>query len=196
MRDIYINKLKEYFPNNPFQETTLFDNFLYVYDDNIEHKTFMVNTKVDNSFEIENKLAEVSHICIDGDFIEFGKQDYSGNGYSQKRPDSMVFNDIELLIVELKSNVTFDTEDKTKWGEFSNGLKKMSDFWNFLIKGFVDNQDDIKNYYNLDNIKPIICMSFYPSFERRRNSQRFNQIEKFRIETGLKVLSKSEYVFN
>ena len=50
-------------------------------------------------------------------------------------------------------------------------------------------------FYSNDNIIPIICMRYGPNIHPRRNVQRNNEKEKFRIETQLKIQSISEYEF-
>lgn len=189
MREAFVEKITEVFTSRSFQETTLNDENLYVYDDDTQKVTIMTSSFVEKSFHIENSnINRVTHICIDGDFIPFGQYDYVGDNQERGRNDFIAFNDGVLLFVELKLNVSEETTDKGKWKNFSKGMKQLEDFIKYFMENF-----PVYSFYDENNVKAIVCMSFYPSFEARKNTQRNGEINKFYEETGIRIIATTSF---
>ncbi len=199
MREQFISNLRTVFSEHNFTETTLANNLLFVYETaglNLEglYKAFTVMTNITpetKHFEIINNIAEneVTHICIDGDFIAYGQEKYDINSfkYSEGRPDFIAFDDNTFLFVELKLNqedVTFSNEN-TKWKSFFKGANQILDFVNFLRgRGF-----EIKNYYS--KIYGVIAMRFEPNFSS--NTQRNTIRLKISQQLGFPITAQNYF---
>lgn len=171
---------------------------LYAYDCSSSRRTFLVESDAnkDKSLKIINKRGcEIIHICIDGGIIRYGLEDYVGDGVPRGRCDCMIFNNNELLLVEFKMDVEPSTKDKTLWKNFSHAMTQIKDFFLYLKASLQQGGEDISTFYSNDNIIPIICMKYGPNIHPKRNVQRNNEKEKFRVETQLKIQSFCEYEF-
>lgn len=205
MREQFISNLRAVFSEHNFTETTLVDNLLFVYEtagiDFLGYaKIFTVMTTIApeiRNFEIINTIAEnqITHICIDRDFIPYGQQKYDVNNIARKdgRPDFVVFDDNNFLFVELKLNqedATFNKED-TKWSKFFEGANQILDFVNFLRgNGF-----EIKDYCS--KVCGIVAMRFEPNFsiKTRGNSARNSTIFKISQKLGFKIIAQNYFEF-
>jgi hypothetical protein len=206
MQDKIIRDLRSVFSDHSFTETTLTGTPLRIYEtkgkDSAGHSikfTVMTNAKPEErTFEITNLEEEnkVTHICVDGDFIPYGKYKYDENSQVEKdgRPDCIVFDDSTFLFVELKleqEDATFGKED-TKWKRLLEGANQILDFVNFLrAKGF-----NVADYYS--QINAVICMRFEPNFSilSRGNSARNSVRVKISNELGFPVLAQNQFEFN
>ena len=205
MREQFISNLRTVFSEHNFTETTLANNLVFVYETaGLDlaglYRIFTVISNIEpaiKNFEIINTIAEneITHICIDGDFITYGQAKYDVNSlkYSDGRPDFIAFDDNTFLFVELKLNqedATFSKEN-TKWSKFSEGANQILDFVNFLRKrGF-----EIKSYYSI--IYGVVAMRFEPDFsiKTRGNSARNNEIFKISQKLGFKIIAQNHFEF-
>ena len=200
MREQLISNLRTILSEHNFTETTLADNLLFVYEIaglDLEglHRIFTIMSNVApeiRHFEIINTIAEnqITHICIDGDFINYGQAKYDTNSlkYSDGRPDFIAFDDNTFLFVELKLNqedASFDKGDN-KWKAFFKGANQILDFVSFLRgRGF-----EIKNYYS--KIYGVIAMRFELNPPNTaRNSEKF----KIRQKLGFEVIAQNHFEF-
>lgn len=157
MREAFIEKLKELSPGFDFTETLLDNDRLFVYDVTREDEsgrrqsfTEMLDAPTgDRCFQIENPKLEniVAHVCIDGDLIPYGQENYdsANTEFSQGRPDFMIFDNDTFLVVEMKTeqeDLSFDKE-KTLWKTFFKGIGQIIDFVKFLRRNGIE----IKTYY-------------------------------------------------
>lgn len=198
MRNDFCSIIQTIYTSNPYTIDRLCDIFLYVYDCNSSKRTIFTISDVnkDKSLKITNKRKnEIIHICIDGGIIEYGLEDYVGDGVTRGRCDCMIFDDNKLLLVEFKMEVEPLAKDKTLWKNFSHAMKQIKDFFLYLKDSLQQEGKELNTFYSNDNIIPIICMKYGPNMHSRRNVQRNNEKEKFREETQLKIKSTCEYEF-
>lgn len=192
--------LKSVFRSHSFTETRLPDEFLFAHEVSevndlgkiIRKYTKITNIQPNNRhFKVKNTEigTETVHICIDGDFIPYGKAKYNNlrpDVYSEGRPDSLIFNNKTLVFLELKVDQEETTESKEdpKWKKFSEGANQILDFVNFLK----DNGLEIKSYYS--NVFAVVCFRFEPNFSLLRgNSQRNGQRVKLREKLGFDLIA-------
>ncbi len=193
-----------------FTETMLDDNNLYVFEtektdvNNVIHKfTIMKNTvPLKLYFHAINKPNNlVTHICIDGDIIPFRQEKYNPNSllHSDGRPDFMLFDDLNLLFVELKVEQlesSFD-KDKTKWKLFSKAMHQIVDFIEFLKIELNIIGKTLFDIYPNDLIKGIICMRFEPDLSPlKRNTQRNNERLKLSNQIGFEIIAQKHIDLN
>ena len=196
MRHYLCSKIGPIFTSNPYTIDFLSDQILFAYDCKTSNRTYFTaaSTNQDKSIKINNPLGkEIIHICIDGGLIRHGLKDYVGDGKPRGRCDCMIFNDDKLLLIEFKMDVQELTRDKTLWKTFSHAMKQIKEFFKHLESSLNQNGDDIFTLYSKENIIPIICMKNQPTFHPRRNAQRNNEKERFRIDTSLKIELLCEY---
>lgn len=138
---------------------------------------------------INQNLNKTAHICIDGDFITFGREKYNINSlsFSDGRPDSLVFNNKKVLFLELKVDQEDDTESKEdpKWKKFFEGARQILDFVIFLR----DNGFEIESYNS--DIYAVVCFRFEPNFSiiSNGNTQRNNERFKISQKLGFRLLA-------
>ncbi len=198
MRNNFCDTIQTIYTSNPYTIDRLCGTTLYAYDCSSSRRTFLVESDAnkDKSLKIINKRGcEIIHICIDGGIIRYGLEDYVGDGVPRGRCDCMIFNNNELLLVEFKMDVEPSTKDKTLWKNFSHAMTQIKDFFLYLKASLQQGGEDISTFYSNDNIIPIICMKYGPNIHPKRNVQRNNEKEKFRVETQLKIQSFCEYEF-
>lgn len=198
MRNNFCDTIQTIYTSNPYTIDCLCGTTLYAYDCSSSRRTFLVESDAnkDKSLKITNKRGcEIIHICIDGGIIRYGLEDYVGDGVPRGRCDCMIFNNNKLLLVEFKMDVEPSTKDKTLWKNFSHAMTQIKDFFLYLKASLQQGGEDISTFYSNDNIIPIICMKYGPNIHPKRNVQRNNEKEKFRVETLLKIQSFCEYEF-
>jgi hypothetical protein len=205
MQDKIIRDLRSVFSEHSFTETTLPGTPLNIYETKGKDSegysikfTVMTNAEPEErTFKITNLEEEnkITHICIDGDFIPYGKEKYDENSTKRKdgRPDCIVFDDKTFLFVELKleqEEISFGKED-TKWKRLFEGANQILDFVNFLrARGF-----EVENYYS--QISAVICMRFEPNFsiKSRGNSARNGERVKISQKLGFEILAQNHFEF-
>lgn len=188
----FIDTIKSIFVSNPYEIVSLNKEYVFVYDDCVQKCTFMLSEDIhpDITMKIINhNFKEVSHVCIDGGLIKHGLSDYVGDGQPHGRNDCMVFSDEELLLIELKMDVSVESKDKTRWSRFSDAMHQISDFYLYLVEKMEEKDEPITTYYTISAIHPIISMKNQP----RPSAQRNNEKEKFRLATKLKIETTTEY---
>lgn len=198
MRNTFCSKLKMLYNSSSYDVDRLEDSVIYVYDCQESKRTF-ITTSSDNAVKslklVNDNNYEIVHICVDGGLIEYGLEDYVGDGVVRGRCDCMLFNDNKLLLVEFKMNVNPTSEDSNLWRHYRHAMAQIRDFFLYLRSSFERGNDDLHRYYSVDNITPIICMKVTPNIHPRRNAQRNNEKERFRLATNLKIQSMCEYTF-
>lgn len=176
---------------------------MYAFDINDAHHTsFTIDAEMkEKSFTLINQESPitVTHVCVDGGLIEWGKEDYVGDGKKHGRNDCLLITDNQLLFIELKTNVTTEN-DKRIWRNFNDGAGEIKDFYLFLRDLLAESGTPISDYYPElnSNVHAFVCIDPYPkiTFEPRKipNTQRMNELEKFRVQTGgLKVFPQKIY---
>lgn len=168
---------------------TLSSPSMYGYDVKEDKRTYLTDNTQDagKGIDISNPSSKtLNHVCVDGGLVTYGLPDYVGDGKPHGRFDSMLFTDTHLLLIEYKMDSTTEI-DKNKWGTFSSGMDQIRDYYLHLKNLISATGDSISNYFSADSIIPIVCMSNLPKMNPRINAQRFTQIEKFRLQTGLKI---------
>ncbi len=201
MREAFIEKLKELSPDFDFTETLLDNDRLFVYDVTREDEsgrrqsfTEMLDAPTgDRCFQIENPKLEniVAHVCIDGDLIPYGQENYdsANTEFSQGRPDFMIFDNDTFLVVEMKTeqeDLSFDKE-KTLWKTFFKGIGQIIDFVKFLRRNGIE----IKTYY--PQAKAIVCMRFLP--QSAANAQRNTELVKRTMQLGFPITQHNHQNF-
>lgn len=168
---------------------SLSSSTMYGYDVKSDKRTYLTDNECDagRGLDILNPDAKsLNHVCVDGGMVTYGLADYIGDGLSHGRFDSMLFTDSLLLLVEYKMDLTTE-KDKNKWGAFSEGMKQIKDYYLHLKRSIQANGDSINNYWADELIIPFVCMKRQPQMNPRANAQRFREMEKFRMDTGLKI---------
>lgn len=196
MRNSFCAKLESLFTANPYDIDRLSDTILYAYDCKQSQRTFLTASAefCEKSLKItNNKQDEIVHICVDGGLIQYGLEDYIGDGKKHGRCDCIIFDNDRLLLVEFKMDVKPLTMDKTLWGNFSSAMTQIKDFYLYLKDRFLQSGNDLHEFYTTTNIIPIICMKYTPNIHPKRNAQRNNEKERFRMATNLKIQSFCEY---
>lgn len=196
MRNPFCAKVQSLFTANTYDIERLGDSILYAYDCKQSQRTFFTASAefCEKSLKITNdSLHEIVHICVDGGLIQYGLEDYIGDGKKHGRCDCLIFDDNKLLLVEFKMDVEPLTKDKTLWGNFSHAMTQIKDFYLYLKERFLQSGDDLHVFFANTNIIPIICMKHTPNIHPKRNAQRNNEKEKFRMATNLKIHSCCEY---
>jgi hypothetical protein len=186
--------IRTIFVSNPYDITISKCECLYVYDDKFLKQTFMSsnNTFSNKSMQLLNPSNhKVKHICVDGGLIKHGLFDYVGDGLRHGRNDCMVFTDTELLIIELKMDVSEESLDKTRWGRYSEAMSQISDFYMYLLNRLEEIKSPMNLFFIQSAIHPIICMKNPPKASAQRN----NEKEKFRVKTKLKIETITSYKF-
>lgn len=197
MVDKFILDFKNKFNNHYFSEKILTNKDLFVFEtseinnDNkrIKYTKLSAEMPANRHFKINNNQINnpIAHICIDGDFIEYGNEKYDNlsEKFSQGRPDSIVFDNAKFLFLELKleqEDLTWTKED-AKWKLFFEGAKQILDFVIFLK----NNLFEISEYYS--TIFAVVCMRFEPDFSTisRGNSARNTEIFKISQKLGFEI---------
>lgn len=169
--------------------TSLSSGEMYGYDVKAEERTYMTDSILDKDkgLVVSNPLSkELHHVCVDGGLVKYGLYDYVGDGEPHGRFDSILYTEEKVLFVEYKMESTSD-KDKTKWARFSDGMNQIADYFVHMLLLIQLKSDDFWNYYSKENVIPFICMSNIPNMNPRVNAQRFAEMEKFRLRTGLKI---------
>ena len=177
------------------------DNMMYLFDEHFQNvfgikdgRTYLTSddTNREKSLIVKNpKRKEIVHICVDGGVIEFGKDDYVGDGQPHGRPDCMIFSDDKLIFVELKTEMQTNKDEK-RWRRYSEALNQLQDFLcNYFYPKYAEHSDSLENYYKRGNYFSVVCMKTAPTISER-NTQRQNRQEAFRIATNMKVMSTTE----
>jgi len=177
------------------------DNMMYLFDEHFQNvfgikdgRTYLTSddTNREKSLIVKNpKRKEIVHICVDGGVIEFGKDDYVGDGQPHGRPDCMIFSDDKLIFVELKTEMQTNKDEK-RWRRYSEALNQLQDFLcNYFYPKYAEHSDSLENYYKRGNYFSVVCMKAAPTISER-NTQRQNRQEAFRIATNMKVMSTTE----
>lgn len=198
MRNNFCSKIQALFTATPYSIDRLSESIIYAYDCKQSQCTFFTTSADfhDKALKIiNNNNNEIVHICVDGGLIEYGLEDYVGDGIVRGRCDCIIFDDNKLLLVEFKMDVDSLTKDKTLWKSFSHAMNQIKDFYIFLKENFLQSGDDLQTFYTSSNIIPVICMKNTPNIHPKRNAQRNNEKEKFRLSTNLKIQSFCEYNF-
>lgn len=196
MRNAFCTKVESLFTANPYDIERLNDAILYAYDSKQSKRTIFTTSAEfrEKSLKITNNSQhEIVHICVDGGLIQYGLEDYIGDGKKHGRCDCIIFDNNRLLLVEFKMDVEPLTKDKTLWGNFSHAMNQIKDFYLYLKDRFLQSGDDLHLFYENTNIIPIICMKYTPNIHPKRNAQRNNEKERFRMATNLKIQSFCEY---
>ena len=204
MRNAFASSVKRNLSSFRDTEMRGQDSIMYVFDEKFQNalgqrdgRTYLTpdDTNKDNALTIENLLnKEIVHICIDGGVIQYGKDDYVGDGQPHGRLDCMVFSDDKLVFVELKMNMQTNL-DKRRWEKYSDALNQLQDFiCNYFYPKYAMHNDSIENYYKRNNYYSVICMKTAPNIGDR-NTQRQNRQEAFRIATNMKVISTTKVTF-
>lgn len=206
MQDKIIPDLRSVFSDHTFTETAFTGTPLFIYEtkgeDSKGHSikfTVMTNTESkEKTFEVINleEGNKITHICIDGDFIPYGKEKYDKKSLKKKdgRPDCIVFDDKKFLFVELKleqEDTTFGKED-TKWSKFFEGANQILDFVNFLrVNGLIIEDYFLQTY-------AVVSMRFEPNFSimSRGNSARNGERVKISKKLGFGVVAQNYFMFN
>lgn len=198
MRNTFCSKLMTIYDSSSYSIDCHEDSVLYVYDCQESRRTFITASSdcADKSLKVTNdNNYEIVHICVDGGLIEYGLEDYVGDGIIRGRCDCMLFDNNKLLLVEFKMNVSSTSGDSNLWRHYRHAMVQIRDFFLYLRTSFEQGNDDLHKYYSIDNIIPIICMKTTPNIHPRRNAQRNNEKEKFRLATNLKIQTMCEYAF-
>jgi hypothetical protein len=202
-----LTNLKGTFLGNPFTEISFRHEFLFTYESvEINHAGSIIRkfTEMTNSLPSNrhfksrniNIESQTIHICIDGDFIEYGQENYDpfSASFSQGRPDSLIFNDQTFLFLELKVEqeaATVSKEDP-KWKKYFDGANQILDFVNFLRA----NNFEVNSLQY--NIYGVVCFRFEPDFSiiSNGNAQRNSQLLKISQKLGFMLVAHNhELIF-
>lgn len=191
----FLNALDRYKMEPDLYHSEETNDTLYGYDDKSLKRTFLVKQvqNISKVLTIHNlDSSTLHHICVDGGMVTYGLEDYVGDGEIRGRFDSMLFTDSLLILVEYKTDSTSD-QDGGRWKTFSKGMSQIQDYYLVLKSFFLNDGDSINNYFPDSRIIPFICMPNLPELKPRVNHQRLNNMEQFRLATGLKLQYGMEY---
>lgn len=157
----------------------------YIYDDLKDHRCHVCKTPKADALTVSGWQAY--HICVDGGLIRYGCRNYMWDfRFPQGRCDSIVFNRNDLWFIELKMNTT-SMLDNMLWKEMLEGMKQLSGFIYNLRYKMSKKHTPLERYYSVgedvNHQHCTICMKKYPTMNPTRN----NQLEKFRLQTKLKL---------
>lgn len=153
----------------------------YAYDDNTCHRCFVSKTFRPDALVINNWSAY--HVCVDGGLIRFGYHNTIPNfKCSQRRCDSMIFDNRNIWFVEFKMNAT-SILDLKLWEDLKDGMEQLKGFILDLRYKMAHKRTPLHRYFHLSNQHCTVCMHKYPLMNTKRNTY----LEKFRTETGIKV---------
>lgn len=153
----------------------------YIYDDKEIHRSCVYKAHRPDTLSANNWAAW--HICVDGGLIRYGCRNYMFSfKYPQGRCDSIVFDRRELWFVEFKMNATSNL-DVQLWNDLKDGMNQLMDFILNLRCKMGKKQTPLHRYYSEYHQHCTVCMNRYP----RMSNQRNNQLEIFRIRTGIKL---------
>lgn len=153
----------------------------YIYDDNAIHRSYVCKSYRPDTLSVNNWLSW--HICVDGGLIRYGCRNYMFNfKYPQGRCDSIIFDSKDLWFVEFKMNTTSNM-DAQLWDDLKDGMDQLKDFIVNLRCKMGQKQTPLHCYYSEYHQHCTVCMKQYP----RMSNQRNNQLEIFRIRTGIKL---------
>jgi hypothetical protein len=185
MRTNFINEITVKLAVSHFGVTELADPELFVLEvkttdaagHSIRQTRMEVTLPTSLHFKLRNAQPNnlVAHICVDGDLIPYGQEKYDHTSTKLKDgwPEAIVFDDHNLLFLELKLEQEDATEYKgdPKWKKFFEGVTQIEDFVGFLRS----NQLDIKAIFG--DIRAVVCMRFEPKFvsNTSRNSELFRR---------------------
>ena len=151
----------------------------YVYDDNTRHRCFVCKTPRPDALIVNNWNSY--HVCVDGGLIRYGY--HNSIQYfkcSQRRCDSMVFDNTDLWFVELKMNTT-SIIDVQLWEDLKDGMRQLKEFIIDLRCKMAHKRTPLHRYFRLSHQHCTVCMKTYPAMSVQRN----NHLEEFRLETGI-----------
>lgn len=153
----------------------------YIYDDNAIHRSYVCQSYRPDTLSVNNWLSW--HICVDGGLIRYGCRNYMFNfKYPQGRCDSIIIDSKDLWFVEFKMNTTSNM-DAQLWDDLKYGMNQLMDFIVNLRCKMGQKQTPLHRYYSEYHQHCTVCMKQYP----RMSNQRNNQLEIFRIRTGIKL---------
>lgn len=153
----------------------------YVYDDQAKHCCYVCKTPRLDALVVNNWSAY--HVCVDGGLIRFGCVNYmADNNCPKGRCDSLVFDEKDLWFVEFKMNTT-TVLDRQLWDDMKDGMKQLKAFIINLRCKMAAKRAPLYRYYSISHQHCTVCMKQYPVMNNGRN----NELEKFRMETGVKV---------
>lgn len=194
----FLELLEKFKQTDSLQYSNETNEVLFGFDDENGH-TFLTSSEEDfeKGLRIVNRSKlKIHHVCVDGGLIEYGKEDYVGDGNIRGRFDSMIFSTEFLLLIEYKMKVSTDI-DNNRWKKFKSAMNQIQECYLVLIEWFNKEGDSLNNYYSVDNIIPFVCMSKMPNLRTTASAQRNKELEKFRILTGgLKIQYGVEYPLN
>jgi len=152
----------------------------YIYDDKARHRCLVCKTPRLDSLAINNWQAY--HVCVDGGLIRFGYHNTIPSFLcSQRRCDSIVFDNRDIWFVEFKMNTTSPI-DIQLWNEMKDGMKQLKGFIFDLRCKMAHKRTPLHCYYRLCHQHCTVCMRRYPLMNTKRNTY----LEEYRIETGVK----------
>lgn len=142
----------------------------YLFDSENPHRTFITNTKEnESSIEVNNSFEKkIIHIPVDGGLIPWGEE---YDSMYTKRPECMLLTDDILVFIELKMNVTSIIDSKI-WQKCSEAIKQLKQFILFLRSKISIPFYHQKAYIGIPK-KPLA------------NAQRINNLVKFKNETNV-----------
>ena len=157
----------------------------YVYDDLNAHRCYVCKKMRVDALAVNGWNAW--HICVDGGLIRYGCRNYMEDfRFPQGRCDSILFDMKDLWFIEFKMD-TSSLLDSVLWADMSNGMRQLSDFICNLRCKMAKKRTPLERYYSIKaEVKHqhcTICMRKYPAMNVFRN----NELEKFRLKTGLKL---------
>lgn len=194
----FLSNLERYKMEPDLYHTEEMSETIYGYDDKSLKRTFLTNNVQDTSIVLtihNSRHLTLHHICVDGGMVTYGLEDYVGDGMIRGRFDSMLFTDSLLILVEYKTESTSE-RDGGRWKTFSKGMKQIQDYYLVLKAFFEKDGITINNYYKDSQIIPFICMPNLPELKPRVNHQRQNNMEQFRLATGLKLQYGMDYTIS
>lgn len=158
----------------------------YVIDDLLKHRSFVCKKYQADALTVNEWKAW--HICVDGGLIRYGARNYMGDfRFPQGRCDSIVFDRNDLWFIEFKMETT-SILDKQLWSDMKAGMEQLSDFIMNLRYKMAEKRTPLERFYCIsDDVSHqhcTICMKHYPTMSVLRN----NELEKFRMETGIKLM--------
>lgn len=203
-RTDFADYIVQWAQSNP-QRIDLCEAEMYAFDvkdGNNSHTSFTDDSTYSaHAFKVVNQepQIDVTHICVDGGLIEYGKWDYVGDGKIHGRNDCLIISDDQLIFVELKTEITSE-DDKNIWKNFNSGAKQIKDFYIYFRNLLESQGRPISSFFpNLNsNVLALVCIYPYPKLtigpRKIPMTNRQKDLEKFRIATGgLKVFSKTSY---
>ena len=178
----FLDKLRVTFPERIFSETTVNKPFAFVHDDG--NISMIVEQENEHCFVLKNiNQQDLTHICIDGDFIKDKREKYRGENKPYNKPDSIILSEKQILFLEMKMRVQADSQQRNIYKELLDGFDQLENFLEFLKENLSD--EVFHGFFKPQRTHFRIGLKATPSESRYKKNQEYkNRKAQFGGKTG------------